>query len=104
MSELALHGGTPVRRAPMHPSWPMFGEMDGQRLLDVLTSRAWGGFPEPSPRARAFADAFARHHDADFGILCSNGSVSLEMAELYAGALHEYLKVRTGTACLKLRT
>jgi dTDP-4-amino-4,6-dideoxygalactose transaminase len=80
MSKLAIHGGTPVRDALIHARWPEYGAADGRRLIEVLESRAWGGYPEPSPKTAVFAEAFANYHGADHGVLCVNGSVSLEMA------------------------
>ena len=82
MSKLALFGGTPVRDAehPIAVPWPRFDERERAGLLAVLESRAWGGYPEPSPRAAEFAAAFAAYHDAAYGICCTNGSVTLEVA------------------------
>ena len=80
MSQLALLGGTPVRARPIHAPWPAFDERERQGLIEVLESRAWGGYPEPSPRAAQFAADFAAHHGAGYGICCTNGSVTLEVA------------------------
>ena len=77
--KLAIHGGTPVRAQPIQQRWPDFGETERAGLLEVLESRAWGGYPEPSPKAALFSERFAAHHGAEHGVLCTNGSVSLEI-------------------------
>ncbi|MBD3173914.1 MAG: aminotransferase class V-fold PLP-dependent enzyme [Armatimonadia bacterium] len=41
MAKLAIAGGTPVRTEPW-PDWPVWGEAEEQRLLEVLRSGAWG--------------------------------------------------------------
>ena len=80
MSKLAILGGTPVRESPIAAPWPAFDDRERAGLLEVLESRAWGGYPEPSPRAADFASAFAVHHGSSHGICCTNGSVTLEAA------------------------
>ena len=87
MSQLAIHGGTPVRDAehPIAQPWPAYHAQDKARLEQVLESRAWGGYPEPSPLAKRFASSFAAHHDAGHGIMCTNGSVTLEVALMALG-------------------
>lgn len=79
MSELALFGGTPVRRKGF-PQWPVYDERERRNLIEVLESRNWGGFPFPSKRAQAFGERFARFCGAKYGIPVANGSVSLEIA------------------------
>lgn len=85
MSKLALLGGTPVSATDLARPWPSFDERERQGLLAVLESRAWGGYPEPSPVAARFADGFARHHSAKSGVCVTNGSVTLEVALLALG-------------------
>ncbi len=79
MEKLALLGGQPVRTMPFAP-WPRFDEREREALLAVLESRNWGGFPAPNTRARQFATRFAAYHGAQYGICCSNGSISMELA------------------------
>jgi dTDP-4-amino-4,6-dideoxygalactose transaminase len=43
-------------------------------------SGRWGGFPEPGPRAAAFAAAFAAYQGAEHGVVMANGTVTLEVA------------------------
>ena len=84
MDKLALLGGTPVRTQPIAP-WPQFDQTEETNLLKALNARGWGGYPEPMPMTGEFAAKFAVFQDAKYGILCSNGSVSLELALLAAG-------------------
>ena len=58
MSELALLGGTPVRRRPF-PPWPQYRPADAQRLQQVLESRHWGGYPVPS----RYAESVRRYYE-----------------------------------------
>jgi len=84
MSKLALFGGTPVCTRPP-TSWPEYNENEHRNLVDVLESRNWGGYPFPSSLAKDVAGRFAEFQGARFGILCSNGSVSMETALRAAG-------------------
>ncbi len=79
MSELAILGGTPVRRRPFAP-WPQFRPADAERLQRVLESRHWGGYPVPSPLAGEFAERFARYHDAEYGLCIANGTIAITAA------------------------
>src|SRR4029077_17329334 len=77
MAKLALHGGPPIRQKPF-PSWPVWDEREERALLDVLHSGQWwavGGRKVPE-----FEEAFARYHDARFGICVTNGTAALEVA------------------------
>ncbi len=84
MSKLAINGAKPLRSKP-YPTWPPYGKEEEKGLLEVLHSQNWGGYPSPNVRANTFANDFAAHHDAGFGICCANGSVSLEIALNAAG-------------------
>lgn len=84
MSQLAIAGGQPVHTAP-YPPWPIHDERDEAAVLEVVRSGRWGGYPEPGPKAAAFAEKFAAMQDARFGIGCTNGSVSLSTALQAAG-------------------
>ena len=80
MSKLAIFGGTPVTTTPPAAPWPIYGDRERELLLSVLESREWGGYPEPNVRAAEFAEKFAAHHGAAYGICVTNGSVTLEVA------------------------
>jgi dTDP-4-amino-4,6-dideoxygalactose transaminase len=92
MSTLAIHGGPPVRAKPF-PGWPVWDQLEEKALLEVLHSGKWWRFSygegldlhEPEPgRARSrvteFQEAFARVHQARFGIACANGTAAIEIA------------------------
>jgi dTDP-4-amino-4,6-dideoxygalactose transaminase len=79
MPALAIAGGTPVRRAPFTP-WPQFDDGERAGVLEVLESRAWGGYPFPNRHARTFAGRFAAFQGARYGLCAANGTVTLEIA------------------------
>src|SRR6266850_4021015 len=66
MSELAILGGTATRTRPFEP-WPQYTGSDARRLLEVLESRNWGGYPFPNQFANDFAQKFADYHGAKYG-------------------------------------
>jgi dTDP-4-amino-4,6-dideoxygalactose transaminase len=74
--ELALLGGPPVRKKPLS-DWPVFSREEEESLLEVLRSRAWGGY---SAEVKEFEEAFARLHGVRHAISCCNGTVALELA------------------------
>jgi dTDP-4-amino-4,6-dideoxygalactose transaminase len=76
---LAIDGGTPVRSAPF-PSWPQHDEREVEALREVVESGNWGGFPSPNVHAARFAEAFASHQDARFGVCTASGTTALEVA------------------------
>jgi dTDP-4-amino-4,6-dideoxygalactose transaminase len=84
MSQLAILGGDRVRNRPFHP-WPLFTDRDKQRVLEVLESRNWGGFPFPNRFANEFAEKFAAYHGARYGCTLTNGTVALVVALQAAG-------------------
>ena len=84
MSELAILGGSPVRRRPFSP-WPQYSAADAKRLELVLESRHWGGYPVPSRYAGEFAERFAAMHGARYGLCVTNGTIALVAALTAAG-------------------
>lgn len=84
MSVLAVRGGRPVRRKPFAP-WPQYSAADRERLLRVVESRNWGGFPFPNRWARQFGARFAEMHGARYGVAVANGTVALQAALRAAG-------------------
>jgi len=79
MPELALCGGNAICRKPF-PPWPQFGESERRRILEVLESRNWGGFPFPNEKGGEFARRFAEAHGARHGVAVANGTRALEVA------------------------
>jgi dTDP-4-amino-4,6-dideoxygalactose transaminase len=84
MSRLALLGGDPVRTRPF-PVWPQHTPADRDRLLRVLESGNWGGYPFPNRFADEFATRFARHHGAEYGCAVVNGTLAITIALQAAG-------------------
>jgi len=76
MSKLAILGGDPIRKQPFTP-WPQFKPSDVARIVKVVESRHWGGFPVPSKHAGEFATRFAELHGAQYAICLTNGTVAL---------------------------
>jgi dTDP-4-amino-4,6-dideoxygalactose transaminase len=79
MSQLAILGGDPVRKAPFAP-WPQYRPSDLDRLRQTVESRHWGGFPYPTPLAADFCQAFAALQGAQYALPVVNGTVSLTVA------------------------
>jgi L-glutamine:2-deoxy-scyllo-inosose/3-amino-2,3-dideoxy-scyllo-inosose aminotransferase len=79
MSKLALLGGQPVFEQTLdHRSfWPPVDESTAKKLQDLYYSRQWTAFGDAEP---AFAQAFAAHHGARYGIFAINGTVTLQCA------------------------
>ena len=76
MQKLALLGGKPVRTKPFSP-WPRYTRADVERVVKVVESRHWGGFPVPGEYAGEFAGRFAELHGAKYGLCLVNGTVAL---------------------------
>src|SRR3974390_1445282 len=79
MAKLALLGGEPVRKQPFAP-WPQYTKADLDRILKVVESRHWGGFPVPSKYAGEFAARFAELHGTQYALCLANGTVALSVA------------------------
>jgi dTDP-4-amino-4,6-dideoxygalactose transaminase len=72
---LALKGGLPTRLKAF-PKWPVFGIEEEREVLEVFHSGKWGY----GEKVHRFEEAFARFHDASYGVTCCNGTVALELA------------------------
>ncbi|HET7767400.1 MAG TPA: DegT/DnrJ/EryC1/StrS family aminotransferase, partial [Chloroflexota bacterium] len=82
-SLLALHGGAPVVDGRLGVQWPVRDETEKTLLAEVVDSGKWwrGAYGEgESSKVGAFETAFARLHDAQFGIAVTNGTTALECA------------------------
>lgn len=75
-SRLATDGGKPVRQLAW-PPWPVWDETEEIALRDVLHSGQW--WSVGGKRVPEFEKAFARLHDAQYGICVTNGSAALEV-------------------------
>jgi dTDP-4-amino-4,6-dideoxygalactose transaminase len=79
--QLAIDGGTPVRREPF-AGWPLWDEREEQALLRALRSGQWGiGGAETA----AFEQAYAQAIGTRFALAVSNGTHALEAALRAAG-------------------
>lgn len=84
MAKLAIAGGRAVRSKPFGP-WPVYTRREERALLDVLSSRNWGGYPFPNKVANRFAEKFAKFHGAKYGLAVANGTVAIQVALKAAG-------------------
>lgn len=80
--KLAIHGGKPVRSEPF-PAWPVFGEAEERKLVQVLRSGKWGKMD--GQEVATFERRFAEYSGAKHGIAVNNGTISLQIALLAAG-------------------
>lgn len=76
-TQLALHGGTPVRTRPFAP-WPQFGGEEEELLLAAFRSGKWGS--QDGEMVRAFEQEFAALHGARYGVSVANGTMALVVA------------------------
>src|SRR5687768_1401985 len=81
-SDLALLGGTPVRKKAF-PQWPVYGAAEEQALLRVLHSGKWGKLD--GPEVATFEKRFADYCGCKHAIAVVNGTISLRIALMAAG-------------------
>lgn len=77
MSELAIDGGTPVRRNKSWPTWPVHDEREVELILEVTRSGNWSF---EGPMEDAFAEAFPRFNGAKYCVLVANGTIAIQLA------------------------
>ena len=104
MNNLAIEGGAPLRERP-YPSWPQWDEAEERALLDALHSGGW--WAPAGSHVKAFEEAFARQHDARYGVAVASGSaalqVSLQAARIDWGdevITTSYTFIATASSCL----
>ncbi len=76
-SELAIHGGKPVRTVPL-PAWPHYALDELDAVRDVLASgkvNYWTG-----QECAAFEKEYAAHAGSRYAVALANGSMALELA------------------------
>ena len=81
-NELAVFGGTPIRRRPW-PKWPLATPSTQRSLLEVLHSGKWAisGWSDASDTfERRASRAFAAYVDRSYCVACSHGSAALSIA------------------------
>lgn len=81
-SQLAIHGGTPVRTKPF-PVWPVYGDPEEQVVIRAIRSGKWGKLD--GSEVAAFERDFAEYQGAKHGLAVVNGTVSLQIALMAAG-------------------
>jgi len=77
MEKLALLGGKPVKTKDF-PSWPQYDEKEEKALMEVLHSGIW--WRTPGTKTLQFEKDFAKAHQVEHGIACTNGTAALEIA------------------------
>lgn len=86
---LAIFGGAPVaeRLKDKDYVWPQLHTEDEEAVVDALRKGYWGGFitDDGHPQLE-FERRFAAYHDAAYGVLVANGTISLELS-LRAGGI-----------------
>jgi len=105
MSELAIKGGSPVRKQPIS-YWPVFDKAEEKYLLDVLHSREWG---KTSGRMNErFEKEFSKFQQSKYTVTVCNGTVALRIALYAAGVgpgdeviIPSYTFVATATAVIE---
>lgn len=75
-ARLAIEGGTKVREKAW-PVWPVYDEAEERAVLDVLHSGQW--WSVGGRRVPEFEEAYARFHDAKYGVCVTNGTAALEV-------------------------
>ena len=76
-ANLAINGGEPLRSQPFGPKW-IFGDEERRHLMEVMDNAtdAWrSGF-----KVRAFADAFATLHGAQYAVATTTGTGAIHAA------------------------
>ncbi|MBP7561235.1 MAG: DegT/DnrJ/EryC1/StrS family aminotransferase, partial [Armatimonadetes bacterium] len=77
MAKLAIAGGSPVRTEPW-VNWPIWGEEEERRLLEVLHSGAWGKLY--GKVTEEFETAFAAYQGCQECVATTNGTSALRVA------------------------
>jgi dTDP-4-amino-4,6-dideoxygalactose transaminase len=105
-ARLAIDGGTPVRQKPW-PAWPVWDEADAQAVANVVRSGEW--FSMSGTQVKAFGEAFAKFHGAQYSAPCTNGTQSIEIALRAVGVnagdeviVPPYTFIATASACVEV--
>lgn len=80
MSNLAIKGGSAAAEPLKQVKWPKLYPEDEDAVLQALREGYWGGIGDEQSPNRRFECAFAAYHDAAYGTLVANGTVSLELS------------------------
>ncbi len=74
--ELAVFDGNPAVTAS-RPSWPIWDDREVTALREILESGTWG---TNGTRTTAFAAEYAERHDAEHGVMVTNGTIAIRVA------------------------
>lgn len=77
MEKLAILGGKPTKTNPF-PDWPQYDQNEEKALMEVLHSGVW--WRTPGTKTLQFEQDFAKYHQVDHGIACTNGTAAIEIA------------------------
>lgn len=82
MNQLALFGGTPVAEILKEKpyQWPQLHPEDEAAVVNALRQGHWGGLADESHPQTKFERQFSAYHDARYGVLVANGTISLELS------------------------
>lgn len=86
MSELALNGGKACAEPLKDYIWPKLYEEDEAAVVQAMRQGYWGGLGDDHKPQSKFEAQFAAYHDAKYGVLAANGTVTLELS-LRAGGV-----------------
>ena len=79
MGKLAINGGKPLlgeNEAKVTP-WPPLSDATEAKIIEVYRSRKWSFNSESE---QSFENAYCAFHDAKYGVMMANGTVTLECA------------------------
>lgn len=77
MEKLAILGGQPVKTSPF-PTWPQYDQNEERALMEVLHSGVW--WRTPGTKTLQFEQDFAKYHQVNYGVACTNGTAAIEIA------------------------
>ncbi len=77
MEKLAILGGTPAKTNPF-PAWPQYDQSEEKALMEVLHSGVW--WRTPGTKTLQFEKDFAKYHQVEHGVACTNGTAAIEIA------------------------
>jgi len=77
MEKPAIIGGKPTKTNPF-PAWPQYDQLEEKALMDVLHSGVW--WRTPGTRTLQFESDFAKYHQVNHGVACTNGTAAIEIA------------------------
>lgn len=78
MSNLAVHGGEPVRKGPIAPTGERFGDAEIARLTEVIRSQRLNC--NAGTRVKEFARTFAEYMGMKHGVMVSSGTAAIHIA------------------------